>query len=352
MKKYQIYECGKEYNHAGSKATADFQRVAAEKGYQTVNVRMVSDIDSFSEKVKRQIRWFADWKNVYKTIEENSVVLLQCPFHHNQINRETILKKLKEKKHVKFICAVHDIEKLRAFRYNDYYEREFAFMLEIADVLIVHNEKMKKYLAGCGFPENKMVILEIFDYLNDKENIPAEFERSITIAGNLDTKKCGYIKELPQLCNTEINLYGPNFDHSLKTAENIHYHGSLPSGEIPFHLNKGFGVVWEGSSIHGCTGDSGQYLRYNNPHKLSLYLSSGLPVIIWKDAAEASFVQKYGVGITVGDLIQFDRIVRDINLTEYNEISLNVLQMAEKLKKGYFAGKALDSAELILKEGS
>jgi len=44
-----------------------------------------------------------------------------------------------------------------------------------------------------GFPETKLVSLKIFDYLIDSKpsdsNANAKFERSISIAGNLDIKK-------------------------------------------------------------------------------------------------------------------------------------------------------------------
>lgn len=50
-------------------------------------------------------------------------------------------------------------------------------------------------------------------------------------------------------------------------------------------------MVWDGESIDGGLGLSGQYLKYNNPHKLSVIFTSGLPVIIWNEAAEAGLVK-------------------------------------------------------------
>ena len=352
MKKYQVYECGMDYNHAGSKATADIEKIAGRMGYETVEVRMVSDIDSITEKVKRQVRWIRDWNHVYRTIEKDSTVLLQCPFHHRQVNRESVLTKLKEKKHVRYICVIHDVEKLRGFRYSDYYKDEFAFMLKTADVIIVHNDVMKEYFRQCGIPESRLISLEIFDYLQNKEGVLPAFERSVTVAGNLDTSKCGYIRELQELKDTDVNLYGPNFDESLSSFTNIHYHGSFPSAEIPYQLNKGFGLVWDGSSIHGCIGESGQYLKYNNPHKLSLYLSSGLPAVIWKGAAEAGFVEKNRVGITVDDLTELDPVLQKMTEKEYACLAQNAAVLSEQLRNGRFAERAIAKAEQILEEGS
>ena len=41
---------------------------------------------------------------------------------------------------------------------------------------------------------------------------------------------------------------------------------------------------------------------YTIKAKLSLYLTAGLPVVIWEQAAEAAFVRKHGLGICVASL--------------------------------------------------
>ena len=178
---------------------------------------------------------------------------------------------------MKYISLVHDVEKLRGFRYNDYYAREFRTMLELMDVLIVHNDRMAAYFVDLGIEPERIIKLDIFDYLQTdyKKSVPA-FEKEITVAGNLDTVKCGYIGQLHQLNPMKVRLFGPNFDEKLASYGNIQYGGNLRPDEIPLRLDRGFGLIWDGSSIEGCLGDAGQYLRYNNPHKLSLCLSSGI----------------------------------------------------------------------------
>ena len=184
MNKYQIYEIAGEHNHAGSKATKDFAEIAKQMGYEILPVPMRSTKEGKIAKVQRQIGFFSDWNKVYKNVKENSVILLQHPFHYHQLTREHILWKLKKKKHVKYISLVHDVEALRKFRYNDYYKHEFETMLAIADIIIVHNQKMAQYFTEQGVPSQKLVVLEIFDYLQKHENhLCPKFEKSITIAG-------------------------------------------------------------------------------------------------------------------------------------------------------------------------
>lgn len=345
MKLYQIVETSAKNNDAGTKATQDITCIAKKNGFETVGIKMRTTKLSLAAKLQRQVGYWNDWKNAYQTIETESVVLLQNPFHYPQVTREKILRKLKKDKKIKYISVVHDVEELRKFRYNDYYSHEFEVMMELSDVLIVHNTKMAEFFIEKGLPEEKIVILEIFDYLQSSEcETSPEFARQITVAGNLDTKKCAYIGQLQQLKGIDIQLYGPNFDEKMKNYGNIHYGGSLLPDEVPQKLTKGFGLVWDGTSIDGCQGDAGQYLRYNNPHKLSLYLSSGLPVVIWSGAAEADFVKRHNVGIAVESLLELPDQMTQITAESYNIMKENVAKLSYKLKNGYYADRALKEA--------
>lgn len=345
MDKYQVFEVAGEFNHAGTKATEDIMTVAEKLGFEKLVLKMRSARTGYVAKAQRQMGYFIDWSRCYEAITDGAVVLLQHPFHYPQITREKNLFALKNKKHVKFISVIHDVEELRAFRFNDYYKREFEVMLEISDVIIVHNSVMKSFFLERGVSEDKMVILEIFDYLQDEnteKNI--RFEKSLSIAGNLDITKCRYISQLGQIRNIKINLYGPNFNEKMRDIENIEYHGSFPVEKIPDQLKAGFGLVWDGDSIDGCKGLSGQYLRYNNPHKLSLYLSSGMPVVIWSGAAEAEFVRKNKVGICVESLFELDNIFAHMTQQDFEEMENNTKRLSCKLKKGDYARRALKEA--------
>ena len=349
MNKFQIVEVTEQLNHAGTKATADISVIADKMGFNRVNIKMDTTVKSAIGKIERQLGYFRDWKKAEKLITKGSILLLQHPFHYPQLTRERTLKSIK-KKGVKIISIVHDVEELRAFRFNDYYKHEFEVMVELADVIIVHNDVMKSWFVSRGQDSNKLISLEIFDYLQEEQQTKqVEFERSIIVAGNLDTTKCGYIGKLGEIENIKVHLYGPNFNEDLRKAENIEYHGSFPVDEIPSKLNSGFGLVWDGESIDGCRGESGQYLKINNPHKLSLYLSSGIPVIIWKAAAEAKYVEENGVGITVDSLRELSVILNSLSSERYQELVENVKAKQSLIQTGYYARTAIDSALGILK---
>ena len=99
-----------------------------------------------------------------------------------------------------------------------------------------------------------------------------------------------------------------------------------------------FGLVWDGESLDECSGIYGKYLLYNNPHKLSLYLSSGKPVIVWKQSALAPFVEENGLGVAVGSLAELENLDLRANYESYKK---NVMEMKKKLGSGYYLTQAI-----------
>lgn len=350
MKKYQIIDMGAAFAHAGSKATEDVSVIAEQLGYVRCPLRMRTLKEGNWAKVQRQIGYYRDWKRCLKKIEPGSLVLLQHPFHYPQLIRERCLWILKKKK-VRFICIVHDVEELRKLRFNAYYAQEFQFMLKIADVLIVHNEVMKNFFLERGVKEGALISLKIFDYLQENPplNLP-KFERTVVIAGNLDGKKSAYLKQLGNLPEISFALYGGHSEEGWEKWENVHYRGTFPPDHPGEYLTRGLGLVWDGDTLSGCGGDGGDYLRYNNPHKLSLYLSCGLPVVIWENAAEAGFVKEHGVGICVESLWEMKDRVLELHEREYRRMAENAWLTGRKLRQGGYFREALKEAEERLRK--
>lgn len=333
----------KMLNTAGTKAPNDAIVIAEKIGFQPIYMKcMFAKKRSILSKVIRQICYCYNWIRNYKIIQDNSTVFLQYPFYINELFGNYILYKLYDKKHIRFIFLVHDIEELRVGNSKDYYKKEFGTMIKICSAIIVHNENMKQFIIGKGVRKNKIICLEAFDYLQTEKKIALPiYEKSITIAGNLDTLKCGYIGELGKIANLKINLYGSNLDEKIKKFANVIYHGSYPPDEIPSKLNAGFGLVWDGDSIETCSGAFGQYLRYNNPHKLSLYLSCNMPVVVWKEAAIAEFVIRNNCGIAVDSLYDVAEIINKMDEDEYNCLCFNAAVIGDRLRNGEYLTTAL-----------
>lgn len=339
-----------KYN-AGSKARDDVDSIMVSKGYKPLYLNCSRNEESNSNiitKLLQHINAYNQWKTLCKKLNKNDTLFLQLPVHNHTIFFSRVLKNL-SKKGVKIIGLVHDLESLRMvlrketrlsskYRYN----LEEIAALKYTNKIIVHNNRMKKIInKRFKVPMDKMISLEIFDYLFDGKNSNRfDINKPVVIAGNLDKSKCGYIYDLPH--NLEFNLYGANFDESL-CSNNTHYFGKVEPDELPKVLDGSFGLVWDGPISSICSGAYGEYLKFNNPHKTSLYLASGLPVIIWDKAALADFVVKNGVGFTVKSLSEISDKIDKLSEADYKQMVMNTVRIGKRLREGYYLIKSINN---------
>lgn len=295
------------------------------------------------------------WLKIMNKVKKDDIVIFQHPFYGNRMS-EKMIPVIQKRKGAKFIVLIHDLESLRGgiagVIKNNEKTNQIADnnLLKHFDAVICHNERMKQYLISQDFEADRLVNLDIFDYLSDsdcikpvKDSIP-----SIAIAGNLAKGKCGYIygitsKEENRNTTLKIHLFGINYEDA-EENENMMWHGSFKPEELPDYLKGEFGLVWDGTSYESCIGNTGEYLRYNNPHKTSLYLSAGMPVIVWKQAAIAEYVLKNNVGIVVENLAELEDAIKKITLEEYMVMCENVKNVSKKLRDGYYTWRAIEEA--------
>ena len=344
IKKYQIWHYLGMYNTAGNKAKEDIKRIAGALGYQVMNVHFSTgeagtEVADLSDKLV-----YSDWEAVLQRVPCQSLLLLQMPMQ-TRFPMDLILQ-MKEKKDLRFITVVHDVDMLRKLENYITREDEFKFMLEVSDCLIVHNEEMVQYFKQIGINPEKLISLQIFDYLHDEPETEKIFERAVIFAGNLSAQKSPFVYELGKLTSMKVYLYGSYFSGDLLSqVDNVVYGGSILADFLPQKLDRGFGLIWDGDSINTCSGDTGEYLRYNNPHKMSLYLASGLPVVIWNSAAQARFVEENGVGVVIDSLYSLHDVLAQISEKDYRVFIQNVQHISEQLKSGHYMRTALKKAE-------
>jgi len=337
--KYQITEFRMQDYNAGHKAPADVAAIAAENGYKILSI--VRGTVRYGQKQTEE-----EWLKACEEITDNAVVLVQFPIVDisGGIYR---LNELKDKKHINIICVVHDIEILRRNVRDDYIE-QYNMLQTLADIWIVHNTKMKELLVSKGFPEDKIVSLEIFDYLiGDSPEVKKD--SGVIVAGNLDIGKSEYIYHLNEISDVKFNLFGANYSDN-DDYDNISYFGTFLPDELIKNLQGKYGLVWDGNSLDTCNGLTGEYLKINNPHKLSLYLAVGLPIIIWDEAAEADFVLKEYVGITVKSLYELPDKISAISDSEYKTMKRNAEIVGKRLRNGEYMTNAIKKAEEMVQE--
>ena len=348
IKEFQLSE-GVKFT-AGIKARDDIEDLLLKKKFKTIQIEVnkESRTGGILKKLKYHFDIMNEWERKCEKLSPNDVLLIQFPIINHSIFIEKLIKKL-QKRGVIIKILVHDLEIFRvvlnetsSIRKKIRIKYEETSILKLSDIIIVHNEFMKNKLIEFGYDGKKQKCLEIFDYLIPNYVEPNDetvnLELPIIIAGALRKHKAGYVYDLPN--NVEFNLYGVGYEN--QNLENIHYYGVFPPDDLPFSLKGSFGLVWDGLSSDTCSGIYGEYLKINNPHKTSLYLSAGIPVIVWKKAAIAKFILDNDCGIVVESLNEIKDFLANMSKERYGAILCNARKVGAKLREGHYTFKALE----------
>ncbi|RKM60414.1 beta-1,6-galactofuranosyltransferase [Butyrivibrio sp. CB08] len=355
-KHYQIWEYIDSSKDAGSKAPMDMRSILGAMGYETIGVHMdcCRYVDAgATEKNWMEKRSGKEWQSFIDNITPGAILALQHPFRVENRFRDEALVELK-KKGVKIISIVHDVEMIRGLNFSDYYEKEMNFMMDIADAVIVQNDSMKAFFQNRWPSFRPIISLHVFDYLSDSNNERlSEFGTAVKFAGSLEYRKSPFLYKLGELNGVSIQLYGPDFEieryEMEKCPDGIEYCGAFTPEELPGKLNSGYGLIWDGERLDTCSEGTGKYLSYNSPHKLSLYLASGLPVIVWEGAATAEFVKRNNVGLTINSLFELEGKLNSVSPEQYESYARSAQVIGQKLKEGYYTKTAIMEAEHLLK---
>lgn len=332
---------------AGIKARDDVESILSANNYHTITVE--TDLEK-RKKVNPVLGLYyhydtmCKWNQALSKLTNGDCLIIQFPVINHTIFLKNTISKL-QKKGVTVVLLVHDLETIRASLRKDVSAKarkrlnlEENSILKECNYIIAHNQKMIAYLTQVlGIDKKKLISLEIFDYLIpdfDKKFDPEKIkkENPTIIAGTLRLHKAKYVYDLPEKVN--FNLYGVGYEG--KNKDNIKYFGSFMPDDLPFAMEGSFGLVWDGESADTCSGIYGEYLKINNPHKTSLYLASGIPIVIWKQAALAEFVTKNNCGIVVDHLSEIDEVKAKISESDYEEMKINVMKISKKLRSGYY----------------
>ena len=330
--------------NAGSKARNDVETILISEGYEGLELKVENwyKMNFF----KAQQHKYRATKSVFDQLGAGDELVIQFPIIHHTFFISRLIKQA-QKRGAKFYLLIHDVETLRhaagsevKFRHKvrNYFQEKKALMS--VDGIIVHNDIMKKVLVSQGVPADKMVSLEIFDYLipNFEEKTAPQKDQPIIVAGNLNPTKSGYLYNLPE--QPAYNLYGVGYDES-RALKNTSYFGSFMPDNLPTALEGSFGLVWDGDSSETCQGSYGNYLRFNNSHKASLYLASGFPVVVWKESALAHFILEKSCGIAVASLHDLEAALENLTEKEYADLSENARRIGKDLREGYYLRSAL-----------
>ena len=329
---------------AMNKARLDVQRIAQEAGYAPL--RLTAQDSARGNRWQQLLlgcRAAWDWTRMFFTLGHEDLLLLQYPYF--PVKAAPLARfglHMLQWKGVKTAALVHDLDSLRliggrAARWSD------QQLLPAFEHILCHTERMAGYLVSQGVPEDCLTVLGCFDYLTDAPMPVRQLSQEVCFAGNLRKDKSGWLYALPR---TKLlwHLYGEGWKGK-HTRTDFVDHGAFAPEALPGELTGSFGVVWDGGSAETCRGAYGAYMMLNSPHKLSLYLASGMPMVVWSGAAQAEFVRREGVGLVLDSLAGLPAAIAALTAADYDRMAARAREIGLALRAGAFLRTALEKLE-------
>lgn len=328
-----------DYN-ASSKARKDVSHFVNQFGFRTLikNDKSKNKNSKFT-KILKALHVFT---KVF-LLGSNDVLFLQTS--HLLLKPILHIKKIRK---FKVIYLIHDVFSLRFNTEMSIQEHKEDILRDIqilneCDCVIAHNQLMINRLRQLGC-KTQLISLGIFDY---DCNLPAKKrtwhskeDLTITFAGNIS--KSPFLDQMDKNApNFQMNIYGA----PKKQFQHLNYKGCVDADLLPNAIEGHLGLIWEGdykSKIED------NYNEINNPHKLSMYIVSGLPIIAFKGTAAGKFIEKEGIGLTIYSLDDLGQTITQISETQYQFMAENCLRLREKLTQGYFLQTALTNSLKLL----
>lgn len=340
---FRIDVTNNEANNAGTKAVKDCTQILIDLGFKDLQITFANDRQLAAGNIFTLLTGLL---GIFFKTERGSLIVIQYPLLG--INRFTgVVVKLLKLKKCTMIGLVHDLDSLRDI--GPASKRSEFKNLNSFDHLITHNRFMTQWLKDNNVDTN-FIEISLFDYLTNSANIETKTKRiqsapCIVFAGSF--YKSSFVYELNKVAGVTFNLYGSGFEADKLKKGNVFYKGSFAPEQLPAILKGEFGLIWDGDSIEDCVGIYGRYLTYNTPHKTSLYLTAGLPVIVPAKAAIAEFVINNNIGIAIHSLNEISASLKNISSEKYRQMKQNVCAFGNKVTEGFYLKQAINTAILF-----
>lgn len=326
----------------GGRVRTDLETIMTEMGFTNLGLKQSRN----SSKIFDFFYTFTSTMKGVLSLQRDDVLVIQYPM----------------KKYYEFVCdaahrrgakvvtVIHDLGCFRRKKLT--VEREMK-RLAHSDALIVHNPTMHKWLVDHHY-QGVMQIIGLFDYLSPEPitsarelpKSPADY--SLFFVGNLATKHNAFLYNLTEhLKQHKFYLYGSEFRKDL-AKDDLVYEGFAADYELMKNNHGDFGLSWYGESLTEGKGMNGEYMAYNNPHKMLLYLRCHAPIVISRNAGLASFVEENGIGICVDSLEQIGEQLEKVTLEDYRRMQANAKVVSDRIASGYYFRKAFGEVKAKL----
>jgi hypothetical protein len=274
--------------------------------------------------------WFA--------LEAGAIVVFQHPMYAG-LNK-LLIRLLRFRRKVTVVCITAEINGLK-YADNKILEQERHYFNGFR-YFIVHNPRMQAWLDK-EVPGRFSAILNFFDFLATPATQQRNVAYTVAYAGNLE--ESGFLRKLPQLTPSSgklvFHLYGKPKPADVAFSDRIVYKGVVEPYQLPGVIEGAFGLVWDGEEVDKVDGHFGHYMEYISHHKVSLYILSGMPLIIYENAGTAALVKEYGIGFTVRNLTEIEEKINTITEADYRRMCDNMRSLAKQISSGACLTNAL-----------
>jgi hypothetical protein len=324
--------------NAGKKPLDDVNTLLERRGFEPIRMdRGKSLLQRFLRAPACLLRLAAALLN------SRNLILIQSPPPF-EVRRP--LQRLIRFKRAAVVVLIHDLEAVHDRQRAHELKSELNFLAH-ADAVICHNVSMQQWLRVCGL-RNPLYHLDFFDYLIDARvateiREAEDWRKEIVFAGNLSPRKSGFLYQLAEQNGLRVRVYGSTPESDVAFPSSVSYCGRFAPG-APTLTPGSFGLVWDGPSTQTCSGPMGEYLRLNSPHKASLYLACGMPLICWDESALATVVAERRLGLTVASLAEIPARLAELSDSDYQHMLRNVLQARMDICGGSQLARALQEA--------
>ena len=269
-------------------------------------------------------------------LRSSDTLLVQCP-----LELLPSILRIKKMRNFKIIYLIHDVFFIKysvCHIPNHVKEiQKFKVLLESCDEVIAHNDIMISKLESLGIHCN-FHNLQIFDYFT---KCPLK-ERTYSMGQKPTVAFAGALIRNPFLHKIDIQnhsydliVYGsPDLNF-----KNIIYKGSVDANLLPEVIEGHFGLLWADDYEQK---EIDNYMMYNNPHKLSLYIVAGMPIITWSKYAAAKFISDNKIGCCIDSLDQLDDVIGNITPDYYQEMVNNCKKIRFQLVNGENLKRAIE----------
>lgn len=336
------------------KGRDDYFEVLRRMGFERISIPVIrtGDLNSIKDRLMQELRLAGAWKKCTGHLGKGDVLIIHSPNSEKFLRYGSVIRKIRQRG-CRVIVILFELE---TFFWVDYARvgriKRFAarhiekVLFGVSNVIISHNDRMKARLESIGVDGNKITSVGVMDYLRD-DSIDEESCRRrihkdgpVVLSSNLAPYKSVFAYHLPE--GLRIDLYGP--DYSGPVNDDIRYRGVYDPLELMDVMEGSFGLVWDSTSAETCDGPFGEYMLFNNPHKIALYLASGMPVIVWDKSAMADFVCKEGCGFMISRLREIPDRISEMTDEEYEAMRLSAMRVGAGMRKGEHIRAAVERA--------